>query len=240
MDDAGASEENNDDASDGDREELATADDSVSPDPLLLSPTSQDPAANNDEGPSSEESLSSSIPLLEQRLASSAHENSGTLGPLANLRPERYKNANVKDFFPEFRENAPLRFSKLFPVKDSLKPSIWKRLRKRKAREEAEHSSEDGQMAVKKERRGWVKDYAPIEDVVLAECDSVRYCIVLSQVASMCIFAKIGFINQLENQRRLSKLNRNLRSLSSKRVPSLQTGGQGQPSSGMACMIYMT
>ena len=63
---------------------------------------------------------------------------------------------------------------------------------------------------------------------------------VLSQVASMCIFAKIGFINQLENQRRLSKLNRNLRSLSSKRVPSLQTGGQGQPSSGMACMIYMT
>ena len=175
MDDAGASEENNDDASDGNREELATADDSVSPDPLLLSPTSQDPAANNDEVLSSEESLSSSIPLLEQRRASSAHGNSGTLGPLANLRPERYKNANVKDFFPEFRENAPLRFSKLFPVKDSLKPSIWKRLRKRKAREEAEHSSEDGQMAVKKERRGWVKDYAPIEDFVLAECDSVRY-----------------------------------------------------------------
>ena len=166
MDDAG---ENNDDSS----EEMATAHDSVSPDPLLLSPTSQDPAANNDEGLSSEESLSSSIPLLEQR-ASSVHENSGT-APLANLRPERYKNANVKDFFPEFRENAPLRFSKLFPVKESLKPSIWKRLRKRKAREEAEHSSEDGQMAVKKERRGWVKDYAPIEDFVLAECDSVRY-----------------------------------------------------------------
>ena len=159
MDDAGAFEENNDDAS----EELATADDSVSPDPLLLSPASQDPAANNDEVLSSED--------LEQRRA---HENSGT-APLANLRPERYKNANVKDFFPEFRENAPLRFSKLFPVKDSLKPSIWKRLRKRKAREEAEHSSEDGQMAVKKERRGWVKDYAPIEDFVLAECDSVRY-----------------------------------------------------------------
>ena len=51
--------------------------------------------------------------------------------PLANLRPEKYKNINVKDLFPAFKENVPLRFSELFPVKESLKPSIWKRLKKK-------------------------------------------------------------------------------------------------------------
>ena len=82
----------------------------------------------------------------------------------------------MKDLFPAFKENVPLRFSELFPVKESLKPSIWKRLKKRKAREEGgvREEIEENEIEVKKRKRGWAKDYAPIKDFEVAECDSVR------------------------------------------------------------------
>ena len=90
--------------------------------------------------------------------------------PLAGMLPEKYKNANVKDFFPEFKENAVLRFSQLFPIKESHKPRTWKALRKRRAKE----MGASGEEPEPKKKRGWVKDYAPLEDFVLAQCDSVR------------------------------------------------------------------
>ena len=37
--------------------------------------------------------------------------------PLAGMLPERYRNVDIKEVFPEFRENAVLRFSTLFPIK---------------------------------------------------------------------------------------------------------------------------
>ena len=42
--------------------------------------------------------------------------------PLAMMLPEKFKNAEVTDFFPAFRENQVLRFSQLFPIKESHKP----------------------------------------------------------------------------------------------------------------------
>ena len=151
LDDASSSEEN-----EPEHEEVAT----TTSDPLLIPP--------NDGKSLSNEESSSTYPS-QQHSANSPSQTA--LGPLASLRPERLKKANVKDFFPQFKENAPLRFSELFPVKESFKPSIWKRLRKRKSREE--HGGETGGLAEKR-KKGWVKDYAPIEHFVLAECDSVR------------------------------------------------------------------
>jgi transcription initiation factor TFIID subunit 1 len=41
--------------------------------------------------------------------------------PLAGMLPERYRNVDIKEVFPEFRENAVLRFSTLFPIKVRIK-----------------------------------------------------------------------------------------------------------------------
>ena len=106
----------------------------------------------------------------ERRRVPSIPPEEAQAAPLAGMLPEKYKNANVKDFFPEFRENAVLRFSQLFPIKESHKPRTWKALRKRRAKE----MSASGGEPEPKKKRGWVNDYAPLEDFVLAQCDSVR------------------------------------------------------------------
>ena len=169
LDDTDSLEENKDDASDCMQDkDCSTEDNSASLDPLQMPTTNSCPVANNEEIIANEKSSS----ILPKQHSASPTLGKSVTRPLASLRPERYKNANVKDFFPEFKENAPLRFSELFPVKESLKPSIWKRLRKRKAREEG--GENEGLADEKKMKRGWVNDYAPIEDFVLAECDSVR------------------------------------------------------------------
>merc|ERR1719245_2286210 len=76
------------------------------------------------------------------------------VAPLAGMLPEKYKNVDVKTFFPEFRENAVLRFSKLFPIKESHKPRTWKALKKRR-RKEMNADNEDSENSAKKMRRGW-------------------------------------------------------------------------------------
>ena len=75
------------------------------------------------------------------------------VSPLAGMLPEKYKNVDVKTFFPEFRENAVLRFSKLFPIKESHKPRTWKALKKRR-RKELGAEAEDGEPKLKM-KRGW-------------------------------------------------------------------------------------
>ena len=106
----------------------------------------------------------------ERRRVPSVPPEEPQAAPLAGMLPEKYKNANVKDFFPEFKENAVLRFSQLFPIKESHKPRTWKALRKRRAKE----LGASGEEPEPKKKRGWAKDYAPIEDFEVAECDSVR------------------------------------------------------------------
>lgn len=44
------------------------------------------------------------------------------VAPLASMLPDKYKDVDVKEFFPEFQENSVLRFSQLFPIKESHKP----------------------------------------------------------------------------------------------------------------------
>ena len=97
-----------------------------------------------------------------------------TVSPLAAMLPEKYRNVDVKTFFPEFRENSVLRFSKLFPIKESHKPRTWKALKKRR-RKELGQESEEGE-PIPKEKRGW--DYKvplPTDPNAYQECQSVRF-----------------------------------------------------------------
>ena len=53
--------------------------------------------------------------------------------PLASMLPDKYKDTDVRELFPQFRANRVLRFSRLFRIKNSHKPRIWKGVRKRKS-----------------------------------------------------------------------------------------------------------
>lgn len=57
--------------------------------------------------------------------------------PLEAMRPEKYKNTDVRDLFPAFRENKVLRFSRLFPIKPANKPKTWRNLRRKFEKEAA-------------------------------------------------------------------------------------------------------
>ena len=61
--------------------------------------------------------------------------------PLASMLPEKYKNVDIAELFPEFRENQVLRFSRLFPIKSSYKPRIWKNVKRRFKMENEEDDS---------------------------------------------------------------------------------------------------
>ena len=100
---------------------------------------------------------------------------SSSAAPLAGMLPDKYKNVDVKTFFPEFKENSVLRFSKLFPIKESHKPRTWKALKKRR-RKEMNADNEDSENSAKKMRRGW--DYVvpmPTDPEAYQECQSVRF-----------------------------------------------------------------
>jgi hypothetical protein len=43
-----------------------------------------------------------------------------------------FLDTDVRELFPEFRQNSVLRFSRLFPIKPSHKPKIWKNLKRKK------------------------------------------------------------------------------------------------------------
>ena len=100
--------------------------------------------------------------------------SSTSVVPLAGILPDKYKNVDVKTFFPEFRENSVLRFTKLFPIKESHKPRTWKALKKRR-RKELGQDAEDGE-PIEKMKRGW--DYVvpmPTDPEAYQECQSVRF-----------------------------------------------------------------
>ena len=108
-----------------------------------------------------------------QQLLTPSSVSSG-IGPLAGMLPEKYKNVDVKSFFPEFKENSVLRFSKLFPIKESHKPRTWKALKKRRRKELGQDADESE--SKEKVRRGW--DYTvplPTEPEAYEECQSVRF-----------------------------------------------------------------
>ncbi|XP_052278992.1 transcription initiation factor TFIID subunit 1-like isoform X2 [Dreissena polymorpha] len=65
--------------------------------------------------------------------------------PLASMLPPELKNVNVKQYFPEFRKNKVLRFSRLF--KPVHHPHIWRRKKKKEKKEEGTNNTP----AIKKE-----------------------------------------------------------------------------------------
>ena len=96
-----------------------------------------------------------------------------TSAPLAGMLPDKYKDCDVKAFFPEFKENSVLRFSKLFPIKESHKPRTWKALKKRRRKE---LGGEEGGPSGEKRKRGWGwKPPLPIDPAAYMECQSVRF-----------------------------------------------------------------
>ena len=71
--------------------------------------------------------------------------------PLAEMLPSKYENSDVTEFFPEFRVDKTLRFSRLFgPGKSSLMPNPWKSV-KCKKRKKKRQLSENKDLDASKE-----------------------------------------------------------------------------------------
>ena len=92
-------------------------------------------------------------------------QNNGPIKkPLASMLPEKYKNVDIQGLFPEFRENQVLRFSRLFPIKSSYRPRIWKNVKRRFKTEQSDAESAAGgdEPAVKRSKDGeWTLNIAP-------------------------------------------------------------------------------
>ena len=80
------------------------------------------------------------------------------LASMLSMLPDKYKNVKIEELFPEFRENKVLRFSRLFPIKSSYKPRIWKNV-KRRFKTEGE---EEEYSPPKRNKNGeWLMNIAP-------------------------------------------------------------------------------
>ncbi|XP_052869820.1 transcription initiation factor TFIID subunit 1 [Anopheles cruzii] len=61
--------------------------------------------------------------------------------PLAAMLPSKYQNVDVREFFPDFRPDKVLRFSRLFgPGKISSLPQIWRSVRRRRNKKNHQQS----------------------------------------------------------------------------------------------------
>lgn len=83
--------------------------------------------------------------------------------PLASMLPEKYKGINVKELFPEFRPNAVLRFSRLFPIKPSHKLRVWKNVKKR-MRQHLELQQQRLGESSESKGQGWKFNYLDLPD----------------------------------------------------------------------------
>jgi transcription initiation factor TFIID subunit 1 len=76
------------------------------------------------------------------------------------MLPEKYQGVDVRELFPEFRPGHVLRFTRLFPIKPSLRPRIWKNVKRRwkKKASDSDVSKEDedsGESPSKKAKSGF-------------------------------------------------------------------------------------
>ena len=118
--------------------------------------------------------------------------------PLAAMLPEKYKDVDVKELFPEFRHNKVLRFSRLFGIKSSLRFKKWKGMKRQKAAkaeataaaaseaDEAAAAEREVERALEERHSNigpdgeWKFDYAPYPDDPDAYAeDQVRHPVVL-------------------------------------------------------------
>ena len=100
-----------------------------------------------------------SAPVVTTPAARQPPQNNGPIKkPLASMLPEKYKNVDMQGLFPEFRENQVLRFSRLFPIKSSSRPRIWKNV---KRRFKTEQSDADEPVTKKSKDGEWTLYIAP-------------------------------------------------------------------------------
>ena len=86
-------------------------------------------------------------------------------------------DVDVKEMFPEFRQNSVLRFSRLFPIKPSHRPRIWKNVKKRTAKKESQKVVEEEEEEVTATQTRWKLNYAelPENPDAFEEDDVVRF-----------------------------------------------------------------
>ncbi|XP_040573195.1 transcription initiation factor TFIID subunit 1 [Lepeophtheirus salmonis] len=94
--------------------------------------------------------------------------------PLAAMLPEKFKEMDVRELFPEFRANKVLRFSRLFGIKASHRPRIWKGVKKRRKKKDIDNIEEQGSKIKKlKMSHAWEFNYADFpEDPEAYEVDA--------------------------------------------------------------------
>ncbi|XP_058174167.1 transcription initiation factor TFIID subunit 1 [Anopheles ziemanni] len=88
--------------------------------------------------------------------------------PLAAMLPSKYQNVDVREFFPDFRPDKVLRFSRLFgPGKISSLPQIWRSVRRRRNKKQSSRKPRDGSDSTSdsdepRRRQQFTPTYAPI------------------------------------------------------------------------------
>uniref|UniRef100_A0A182QS87 Transcription initiation factor TFIID subunit 1 n=1 Tax=Anopheles farauti TaxID=69004 RepID=A0A182QS87_9DIPT len=104
--------------------------------------------------------------------------------PLAAMLPSKYQNVDVREFFPDFRPDKVLRFSRLFgPGKISSLPQIWRSVRRRRNKKSQSSSRKprDGSDSTSdsdepRRRQYFTPTYAPLPPKELwASDDEVRF-----------------------------------------------------------------
>ncbi|XP_053671796.1 transcription initiation factor TFIID subunit 1 [Anopheles nili] len=103
--------------------------------------------------------------------------------PLAAMLPSKYQNVDVREFFPDFRPDKVLRFSRLFgPGKISSLPQIWRSVRRRRnkkppsARKPRDGSDSTSDSDEPRRRQYFIPTYAPMPPKEQwADDDEVRF-----------------------------------------------------------------
>uniref|UniRef100_A0A182VQB5 Transcription initiation factor TFIID subunit 1 n=1 Tax=Anopheles minimus TaxID=112268 RepID=A0A182VQB5_9DIPT len=104
--------------------------------------------------------------------------------PLAAMLPSKYQNVDVREFFPDFRPDKVLRFSRLFgPGKLSSLPQIWRSVRRRRNKKSQSSSRKprDGSDSTSdsdepRRRQYFTPTYAPLPPKDMwASDDEVRF-----------------------------------------------------------------
>ncbi|KAB7507256.1 Transcription initiation factor TFIID subunit 1 [Armadillidium nasatum] len=86
-------------------------------------------------------------PCSEDSAAAESANSAKPNTPLAAMLPPKYANVDVKEFFPDFRQDSVLRFSRLFgPGKQAHLPKIWKHVKKKKKKKLNHQKSHDNQL----------------------------------------------------------------------------------------------
>ena len=100
--------------------------------------------------------------------------------PLASMLPDKYKETDVREIFPEFRQSSVLRFSRLFPIKPQNRPRIWKGIKKLKRRSSQDEDANSNSAKKFKENsygENLKLEFAPPPEDPDAyqECDDVQF-----------------------------------------------------------------